>query len=249
MGDDHLCVAARDENGFGGLGYPCLSGEVLCQDSLVCFASSPDDAACHQLCSSGAECAPGDACMELTSSDGVCLVRGSSSEGDECVEDLDCNSEDLLCLIDDNDGGAHCYIQCGMTSGCPSDYECTPLGSGTSYCAPPDPLPDVDAGPTLDAGEVDAGGAGSTGNTANDGGSPDTPVDSGMSDDNGAETGGVRGPCYGNGTCNAGLTCISEVCVEEQTTCRCVGTPSTGTSGLLCFIGVLMLSQRRRRQE
>lgn len=27
-----------------------------------------------------------------------------------------------------------------------------------------------------------------------------------------------RGPCYGNGTCNAGLVCLSEICVRDTTT-------------------------------
>ncbi len=30
------------------------------------------------------------------------------------------------------------------------------------------------------------------------------------------KTGTERGPCYGNGTCNGGLVCLSEVCVKTE---------------------------------
>ena len=33
-----------------------------------------------------------------------------------------------------------------------------------------------------------------------------------------ADTGHERGRCYGNKTCNTGLSCLSEVCVKEAPT-------------------------------
>jgi len=42
--------------------------------------------------------------------------------------------------------------------------------------------------------------------------SGDTTTTTTMSDDN---TGELGGPCYPNGTCNSGLTCVDNICVEE----------------------------------
>jgi hypothetical protein len=39
-------------------------------------------------------------------------------------------------------------------------------------------------------------------------------------------TGGLRGPCYPNGTCNAGLSCFSDVCVEVD------GGPESGDAAI-----------------
>jgi hypothetical protein len=56
--------------------------------------------------------------------------------------------------------------------------------------------------------------------TVNEGAGQDASVDSGSAAEAGnadSGVGGLRQPCYPNGTCNAGLTCVSEVCVDLST--------------------------------
>jgi len=74
----------------------------------------------------------------------------------------------------------------------------------------------------VDSGEVHAGGTGATG------GSSGSSAVAGQSP---CPAGSELCPCYGNGTCNAGLTCASDLCVALGTGGIGAATGSGATSG------------------
>jgi len=94
------------------------------------------------------------------------------------------------------------------------------------------------AGTTGSAGTTGAGGGG-RGGTTGAGGS-------------GIPAGSERGPCYGNGTCNAGLACLSDTCVVAPSSdggCGCGITPpradlDVGWAAIAIAVGLCF---RRRR--
>jgi hypothetical protein len=49
----------------------------------------------------------------------------------------------------------------------------------------------------------------------------------------GAPAGTERGPCYGNATCNPGLTCLSDVCVAKSAASPSTATPSGKREAIL----------------
>src|SRR5262245_1658642 len=49
-----------------------------------------------------------------------------------------------------------------------------------------------------------------------------------MACSSGPAAGSERGPCYGNGTCDTGLVCLSNLCVRQTTD---GGTDDVGTQG------------------
>jgi len=44
-------------------------------------------------------------------------------------------------------------------------------------------------------------------------------------------TGSEKGPCYGNGTCNAGLTCLSDICVRDDAADLSMSLPDMSVAG------------------
>ena len=77
-------------------------------------------------------------------------------------------------------------------------------------------------------------------------------ADKGGSGDAGASLGGEGQACFPNGSCNAGLTCLSKRCVKapepEDSGCA-VASGSGGSSALLLLLlGLLPLAVRRRRR-
>ncbi len=90
---------------------------------------------------------------------------------------------------------------------------------------------------------------------------PGSPVtDSGVVSDSGASNtdsggaagmGGEKQACYPNGTCNAGLTCYSNICVvapDQDEGCSVAGGSRGAGPGLL-LLTLLLISSVRRRQS
>ncbi|HEX7670178.1 MAG TPA: hypothetical protein VF395_11365, partial [Polyangiaceae bacterium] len=160
---------------------------------------------------------------------------------------------------------------------CATDGHCVAVCSTHSLVADPDCARTVDAGVSLDSGAggttPDSGVAGragggvggtSTGGTTGGGGGTKAGSDSGTAPAMGAE----RGVCYGNGTCNSGLVCLSSVCVREPDAggtapatskadsgcgCRLEPRRSLGdrplTGALVLALGALVTSRRVRRSR
>jgi MYXO-CTERM domain-containing protein len=68
-----------------------------------------------------------------------------------------------------------------------------------------------------------------------------------MSGTGGHADGTEGGACYGNGSCNKGLTCLSKLCVKAPASSGCgCNASGTETSGAPLLLIILALAFRRR---
>jgi MYXO-CTERM domain-containing protein len=114
------------------------------------------------------------------------------------------------------------------------------------------------AGTTGAGGAAGTTGAGGAAGTTGAGGAAGTTGGGGQA---GAGAGSERGPCYGNGTCNAGLVCLSDICVKPADAgtgsggsskgCGCqTGPASQGApSALLLLAAAVVVARGRRRSR
>jgi MYXO-CTERM domain-containing protein len=69
----------------------------------------------------------------------------------------------------------------------------------------------------------------------------------------GKAAGTEGGPCYGNGTCNSGLTCLSQLCVtapKSSSGCGCaLEAPRDGTAVALVALALGFAAVRSRRRR
>ena len=209
------CITASDQSTVCQLPVEthCIY-DSDCSIPLKCAA----DQRCHNQCQTNVDCPTGQSCTttkacaepnqvdlnnNLIAADGGVSASGGASgtdaaasclagaEGCSCYANATCNTgltcASNLCVKFSAGGGA------GGTAG---DARATGGSTGTGGVAP---TGGTDAGTVIETGGM-GGAAGGT--TSPDGGCP---------------AGSETCACYGNGTCNGGLLCLSNLCVRPLT--------------------------------